>query len=59
MEAEDLFLIDVSHSFRCDVGVTGEGMNHLAEEVGEDNNRVVAICGLWELGDEINPNGLP
>ena len=59
MEAEDLLLIDVGHPFGCDVGVTGEGMNHLAKEVGEDNNRVVAICGLWELGDKIDTNGLP
>jgi hypothetical protein len=32
-------------------------MDHLAEEVGEDNNGVVAVCGLRELGEEINANG--
>jgi hypothetical protein len=59
MEAEDLLLVNVGNPFRCDVRVAGKGMDHLAEEVGEDNDRVVAVCGLRELGDEIDTNGLP
>ena len=59
MEPEDLLLVDVSDPFRRDAGVAWEGMDHFAEEVGENNNGIMAVCGLWELGNEVNPNGLP
>ena len=59
MEPEDLLLVDVSDPFRRDAGVAWEGVDHFAEEVSENNNGIMAICGLRELGDEVNPNGLP
>lgn len=56
MKIEYLLLIDVSNSFRCDVRGIRKSMNHLAEEVSKDNDRVMSINHLWELDDEVNFN---
>ena len=38
VEMENLAFVDVSHSFCRDSGYAGEGVDHLAEMVGEHNN---------------------
>ena len=43
MEAEDLAVEEVGHAFRVDVRCAGEGVNHLAEVVGEDCNGVKPV----------------
>ena len=43
MEAEDLAVEEVGYAFRVDVGCAGEGMDHLAEVVGEDCNGVKPV----------------
>ena len=43
MEAEDFLVVDVSYPFGGDVGRAREGVDLFGEEVGEDDDGIVAV----------------
>ena len=58
VKSEDLVLVHLCHSFRCDRHVGGDGMDLLREFVHKDADSIVTLR-FWQFSDQIHRDYLP